>query len=104
QVITPCLPLLLRSEMASAIDYGVDQSQMSAVAVVSEKHFRLGQAIWDALWPSITADHEAKIAVQEVAKTPKSPTWQSTLEQGLITILKKDADLAQNLARLLEMH
>lgn len=102
-MLTPCLPLLLRTETASAIDYGVDQSLMSPIAVVSEDHFRLGQSIWEALWPIITADYEAKIAAQEVAKNPNSSTWQSTFEQGLITIFKKDADLVQNLAKLLEM-
>ncbi|MEM9906961.1 MAG: hypothetical protein AAF921_18250 [Cyanobacteria bacterium P01_D01_bin.44] len=72
QVLTPCLPLLLRTETASAIDNGVDQALMSPIAVVSEDHCRLGQSIWEALWPSITADYEAKIAAQEVAKTPNS--------------------------------
>ncbi|NEP19975.1 MAG: hypothetical protein F6J97_24320 [Leptolyngbya sp. SIO4C1] len=95
QVLSPCLPQILAVEEVRTAE-GTD-------IVVTSEHLRAAKKIWQEIWPDIAASYEAKIAAQEVAKAPASPTWQSALEQGLIEILNKNQALADKLAELLQM-
>ncbi|MGD1857813.1 MAG: hypothetical protein ACFB2W_26555 [Leptolyngbyaceae cyanobacterium] len=102
QMLVPCLPHILISESNVVLhDPMLDPQFLPAI---SQQQLEAGKALWQELWPDISRDYETVTAIQKVARTPDSPLWQSTLEQGLISILSRNAALANALAlKLREM-
>lgn len=99
QVLVPCLPHIFSSDTSLVFN----DASLSSIASpdISQKQLQAGQVLWQELWPDISRDYETVTAVQNVARTPDSPLWRSTFEQGLISILSRNTALAQSLAKKL---
>lgn len=99
QVLVPCLPHIFASDTSLVFS----DATLGPIALpdISQKQLQAGQLLWDELWPDISRDYETVTAVQNVARTPQSPLWKSTFEQGLISILSRNSVLAQSLAKKL---
>lgn len=99
QILTPCLPHIFLSEDNLVLH---DPTLASLpLPEISQKRLQAGQLLWQELWPDISRDYETVTAVQKVARTPDSPLWQSTFEQGLISIFSRNEVLARAVAEKL---
>ena len=99
QILVPCLPHIFLADDNMVLHDPVLASQ--PLPEVSQKKLQSGQLLWQELWPDISQDYETVTAVQKVARTPDSPLWQSTFEQGLISIFSKNDVLAHTVAKKL---
>ncbi|MBE9069805.1 hypothetical protein IQ260_24485 [Leptolyngbya cf. ectocarpi LEGE 11479] len=97
QVLVPCLPHIFVSDTNPLLH----DPTLATLPEVSHKQLEAGQVLWQELWPDISRDYETVTAVQKVARTPDSPVWKSTFEQGLISILSRNEALAKSLAEIL---
>lgn len=96
QVLVPCLPHIFASDTNLLLYDPTFATQ--PLPEISQKQLQAGHVLWQELWPDIARDFETVTAVQKVARTPDSPLWKSTFEQGLISILSRNEVLAKSLA------
>ncbi|MEM9162431.1 MAG: hypothetical protein AAGC54_05105 [Cyanobacteria bacterium P01_F01_bin.4] len=88
-LLAPCLPVLNhRAKRAK----GVSGAQLET-----------SQTLWTQLSPAIANDAEAQAAVSGLLSNPRSPVWNSMLEQALIKILRENPDLTASLAEILKI-
>lgn len=99
QVLVPCLPHIFVSDNNLLLHDPVLATQ--PLPEITQKQLQAGQILWQELWPDISQDYETVTAAQKVARTPESPLWKSTFEQGLISILSRNEVLAKSLAKIL---
>ena len=99
QMLTPCLPYIFMSAENPVLHDPTLSAEF--LPEISQQQLSAGESLWQDLWPAISRDYETVTAVQKVARDPGSPLWQSTLEQGLISILSRNEALAQKLAQKL---
>ncbi|TAE59568.1 MAG: hypothetical protein EAZ76_01180 [Nostocales cyanobacterium] len=93
--LAPCLPFLLT--MGTKVAEGASQK-------VGEDVWNKAKAIWGKLWPKVEAKEAAKEAAEDVAKNPDDEDLQVSLRVQLKKILEADAELAQEIAEILQTH
>ena len=99
QILMPCLPHIFLLDTNPVLHDPTLGSQ--PLPEISQNKLQAGWSLWQELWPDISRDYETVTAVQKVARNPDSPLWQSTFEQGLISIFSRNEVLAQTVAKKL---
>jgi len=95
----------LTTFLAPAMPYLVTGGQEmvgKAGKKLSEEGLEVAKKLWGKLRPKVESASVAKAAADEVAKAPDDPESQETLSIQIRKILKADAALASELARLVE--
>jgi len=92
-LLAPALPHLLS---------GAQKISESVLAKIGEEGWEKAKQVWRRLHPKVEASPTALEAAKDLASTPDDPDCQATLRQQLKKMLGADAELAKDLAALLE--
>ncbi len=91
--LAPALPYLLT---------GVEEASGALGAKLAEDTWEKAKEIWGRLRPQVEANSVAKVVAADLAQAPDDPDAQAALRLQLKKLLAEDAQLASELARLLE--
>jgi hypothetical protein len=91
--LAPCLPFLLT--VGNKAVEGASQK-------VGEDVWNKAKAIWGKLQPKVEAKEAAKEAAEDVAKNPDDEDLQASFRVQLKKILEADAELAKEIAEILQ--